>query len=253
MRERGEVVDDVRRRLGDRRARRPPASSRSSTAGGAGARARRRRRPRRAVRREMDPANPDAPVMRTRAAQARRGPGRDQVLRRPCPFVETVASSIGAATSSGGLSRRSSSPEHGAEQQVAPRGLRERAAGAPQLREALAAGWTRVERPRCRARSRGARRGRPAGRAARAGPAATARRWRRPRRRARRWRGAARRRRAASASPTGDPAAEQLGVVVGDAEDALVERLLRGPHRGGRGAGEGAAQGPGRGRHAAAL
>ena len=43
-----------------------------------------------------------------------------------------------------------------------------------------------------------------------------------------------------------DPAAEQLRVVVADAEHALVERLLRGPDRGGRGTGEGAAEGPGR-------
>ena len=41
-----------------------------------------------------------------------------------------------------------------------------------------------------------------------------------------------------------DELAEQLGVVVVEAEDALVERLLRGPHAGGDGAGEGAAGGP---------
>ena len=47
-----------------------------------------------------------------------------------------------------------------------------------------------------------------------------------------------------------DELAEQLGVVVVDAEDALVERLLGGPDAGGDGAGEGAAGGLGAGRWA---
>ena len=41
-----------------------------------------------------------------------------------------------------------------------------------------------------------------------------------------------------------DEAAEQHGIVVADAEDPLVERLLRRPHARRHGAGEGAAQGP---------
>jgi hypothetical protein len=50
-----------------------------------------------------------------------------------------------------------------------------------------------------------------------------------------------------------DPAAEQLGVVVRDAEHAAVERLLDGPDgRGGR-AGKGAAQGSGGHRHGSGL
>jgi hypothetical protein len=42
-----------------------------------------------------------------------------------------------------------------------------------------------------------------------------------------------------------DELAEQLDVVVVDAEDALVERLLRRPHRDARHAREGAAEGAG--------
>ena len=50
----------------------------------------------------------------------------------------------------------------------------------------------------------------------------------------------------AHGAPADDRLAEQLGVVVGDAEHALVQRLLGRPDAGGDGAGEGAASVRGR-------
>ena len=132
-------------------------------------------------------------------------------------------------------------PQHDAEQQVAPRRLRERASIARQPRQLCSRGMEAVgqapERPQPEVLD--LRDERPAQRRAAAAAAARERR-RRRRRTARR---SARAARGRAGTSGGAPRAEQrspeqLHVVVAAAEDALVERLLERPRRRRRPAGE---------------
>ena len=179
--------------------------------------------------------------LRAGRARARRGARRSRARssrrprRRPARRI-----------SSGGLSRRSSSPS------TKPNSTCRHVACANARPEPHScgrserAGWTRSSTAvpgqvaRCSAS--------PASGPRSAGGHRQRRRDVRVRRRRtpRRWRGAAPTPAGLPAAAGGhDPAAEQLGVVVRDAEHAAVERLLRRPHRGGRRARQGAAQGSG--------
>ena len=124
------------------------------------------------------PAKPVAPVMKTRrltraeSARAPRSVQRDDVLGRPVAVGGGVRRVDRARLGVGRVQAPLELAEHGAEQQVPPGGLGERAAGAPELREVARRRGGCARARRCPARSRGARPAQPAGRAARAGSAA---------------------------------------------------------------------------------
>ena len=195
------------------------------------------------------PANPVAPVMKTRRLIARVGcDGGGQLSETtysadPWPLEAASAGSIGFGSESGGFRRRSSSPS------TMPNSRWRQVAWANARPEPHSSGRspTRVD-----AREpRGARPGREVLRQ----PGQRAAQHRRDRQRARRvgvdrpehgavddvHRQPDRIRRAT----VGDEAPEQLDVVVRNVEHALVERLLGGPHGRRRGAGESAPEGTG--------
>ena len=245
VRLRGEVVDDVGRRVGDRRGASASASGRSApapprrraddlVAGGAAV-----RRPD-GCRRSRVP-----PVIRARTQTVARDD--DQVLeRRRGRWCATRLVSAGARRRPGRVQPPLELAEHGAEQHVPPGRLRERARGCPTAagtaRPPGAGGAKRGERPGREVLGQRRRRRRAADARARAATGAS-----------RAYSGAeqravgdvhrdADRERRGARRVARDQGAEQLGVVVVDAEDALVERLLRGPDAGGDRAGQRPAQ-----------
>ena len=156
----------------------------------------------------------------------------------------TAASSIGAGRVGGRVEPPLELAEHEAEQRVAPGRLRERARVAPQRRQVAGGGVEAVEQQRRRPRREVL--GEPEQHAARRPRAGQARGEVRVDRAERRAVDDVQR------EPDREPGrlardelAEQLDVVVLDAEDLLVERLLGGPHRGAGRAREGAAEGAG--------
>ena len=149
----------------------------------------------------------------------------------PCPFDCAVAAVDRLGLGLGRVEPALELAEHRAEQQVAPGRLGERAAGAPQLRQRRShAGCTRASSAVHRPGREVLGQRRRAGRAAPAGTGSAGATFGvDARRTARRWRRAARARRRSRRGPRATKRAEQLRVVVVDAEDALVERLLGRP------------------------
>ena len=223
MSQRGQVVDDAR---GAPRRRRSTAPR----PGRAGRRCAGRRRGEhvvargRAGGRQWRPAKPDgAGDQDPRQFED----DRDQVLERAVAVGGGGGGVDGARLGLGRVQPPLELAEHEAEQQVAPGRLGERAAVAAERRQISgveARSSSGVERPQREVLGqrgeRAAQRRRDRQR--------RARRWRRRRRTRRRCACAARARRGTSRAARDRPA-EQLDVVVVDAEDALVERLLRRP------------------------
>ncbi len=246
MGQRGEVVDDLRRRRRDRRACGGRVAQVDGHAAGPGAGARQR---------HDVVAGRDAGTGEMAAGEARRARDQDAPAQgRGRTGGDHARARAVAVGRDGRLVDRQRDrlgrvepplqlAQHEAEQHVAPGRLRERAARAPELRQLGARGVHAIDHRGARPRRQVL--GEPGQRTAQRG---------RHRQRGGDVRvGSAEQRAVGEMQPDAgrlpsarahDEPAEQLRVVIGDAEDAPVERLLRRPDGGRRGARERSAQRP---------